>query len=116
MTGRPPVRVGTVAVSLRSRATANGAPKMSVKNPAAPDIAEAAEPSLPTSRRPLMRRRAAAEYLTDRGLPTAFNTLQKLATTGGGPVVHKFGRWPIYREEDLDSWALSRLSGPLAST
>jgi hypothetical protein len=55
---------------------------MSVETPEIADVA--GEASLPPSRRPLMRRRAAAQYLTDRGLPTAFNTLQKLATIGGG--------------------------------
>jgi hypothetical protein len=89
---------------------------MSVENPIASEVAEAAKPSLPPSRGRFLRRRAAAKYLTDLGLTTAFNTLQKLATTGGGPVFYKFGRWPLYREEDLDDYALARLSGPLAST
>jgi hypothetical protein len=89
---------------------------MSVETLSPPKTAEHAKPALPTSIRPFLRRRAAAKYLTDRGLPTAFNTLQKLATTGGGPVFRKFGRWPLYREEDLDDWARTRLSEPMTST
>jgi hypothetical protein len=90
--------------------------KMSVESTIAPEIAPAAGPKLNASGRSFMRRREAVEYLASLGLPIAFNTLQKLATTGGGPVFRHFGRWPIYRREDLEDWARSRLSGPKAST
>jgi hypothetical protein len=89
---------------------------MSVENITAPKVASPAEPPPANSGRAFIRRREAAEYLASIGLPIAFNTLQKLATTGGGPVFRKFGRWPVYRREDLEAWARSRLSKPKAST
>ena len=36
-------------------------------------------------------RKEAARYLTDKGLPVSANTLQKNATTGGGPEYQIFG-------------------------
>jgi hypothetical protein len=42
--------------------------------------------------------------------------LAKLATIGGGPIYRKFGRIVVYTTDDLDAWALSRLSRPMAST
>ena len=63
------------------------------------------------------RRAAASEYiLTKWGLNYAASTLAKLACVGGGPVFEHFGRWPVYRQQDLDSWVTSRLSGRKSST
>jgi hypothetical protein len=61
-------------------------------------------------------RRAAAEHLKRRGLPVAFNTLQKMATTGGGPTYRVFGGRVVYTIEDLDRWAKERLSEPVRSS
>jgi len=64
-----------------------------------------------------MRRNEAAEYLAKNwGVRVATGTLMKLASVGGGPVFHRFGRWPIYTPEALDDWARARLSGPMRST
>lgn len=38
-----------------------------------------------------LNRREAAAYLTERGLKTSFNTLQKMVTTGGGPLYQIYG-------------------------
>lgn len=65
---------------------------------------------------PMLRRKAAAKYLTERGLPIAPQTLAKYAVTGGGPVYRRFGRIPLYRAADLDSWALARLGPAQSST
>lgn len=68
-----------------------------------------------TNRR--FRRAAASEYILENwGLRYAPTTLAKLACVGGGPVFEHFGRWPVYRQEDLDSWVTSRLSGRKCST
>jgi hypothetical protein len=40
--------------------------------------------------------------------------LAKLASVGGGPALHRLDkRWVVYAEDDLDAWALTRISGPL---
>lgn len=58
-----------------------------------------------------LRRAQAASYLTDViGLPCAKNTLDKLATIGGGPPFHKAGRIPLYKADDLERWATARVS------
>ena len=61
-------------------------------------------------------RSEAAEYLTDRGLPVSKATLQKMATTGGGPVYQIFGNRALYTEANLDAWADQKLSAPRRST
>ena len=61
-------------------------------------------------------RREAAKYLNERGYPITFNTLQKLACIGGGPVFRKFGSRVIYDDPDLDRWVEERLSPPMRST
>ncbi len=50
------------------------------------------------------------------GIPIAVATLNKLASTGGGPAMQYAGRIPLYRPEDLDAWAAERLSKPVRST
>ena len=55
-------------------------------------------------------RKEAARILTDRGISTAPATLAKLATTGGGPEMSKFGRRVFYTAPSLDAWIVSRLS------
>ena len=62
-------------------------------------------------------RREAANYLTARrGLKVSRNTLQKLATLGGGPAYRIFGIRAVYTVEDLDAWVRSKLSARRHST
>jgi len=63
-----------------------------------------------------LERAAAAQYLTDRGLRTSKNTLQKYATVGGGPMYRRFGNRAVYTTTDLDTWAEQKLSSPRSST
>lgn len=63
-----------------------------------------------------LRRRDAAEFLTSQGFPIAASTLAKFASVGGGPIFESFGRVPLYRHEDLLSWARARSSGPKTSS
>ncbi len=67
---------------------------------------------------PRYRRRAeAARYVRETwGLPCSPSWLAKLAVVGGGPIYRKAGRFPIYADADLDSWAQGRISGPRCST
>lgn len=57
-------------------------------------------------------RTEAAQYLAERGLRVSKNTLQKWATTGGGPLYRRFGNKAVYQANDLDAWALEKLSTP----
>ncbi|WP_417821855.1 DNA-binding protein [Terasakiella sp.] len=64
-----------------------------------------------------VRRDEAARYITKTwGFPCSRQWLAKLATTGGGPVFYKAGKYPIYALKDLDEWAQSRLSKPMRAT
>lgn len=60
----------------------------------------------------LLRRKPAAQYITDNYFQSSPKTLAKLAVIGGGPPFRKAGRWPLYAEPDLDVWALGKI-GPL---
>jgi hypothetical protein len=62
------------------------------------------------------RRRKSAEYLKDIYGHGSERTLAKLATIGGGPEIIYSGRIPLYTQESLDKWALSKLSAPVRST
>jgi hypothetical protein len=55
-----------------------------------------------------LRRREASQFLRDHGYPVAYTTLEKFASTGGGPPFTSFGRIPLYDEDDLLDWARSR--------
>lgn len=69
------------------------------------------------SQRPRLRRAAVPAYLVEKhGIDIARNTLNKLATVGGGPVMQYAGRIPLYHIDDLDAWAEARLSGRVRST
>lgn len=62
-----------------------------------------------------LRRHQAADYLQERyGFGTT-ESLAKLACVGGGPRFRKLGRFPVYTADDLQAWAESRLSDPVAS-
>jgi hypothetical protein len=60
-----------------------------------------------------LRRAGASEYLQQRwGLHFTADTLSNLAVSGEGPVYRLAGRYAVYAEEDLDSWAQSRITAP----
>ena len=63
-----------------------------------------------------LTRPEAAEHLTERGLRITKNTLQKMATVGGGPAYQRFGNRTVYRPADLDAWAATKLREPRRST
>jgi hypothetical protein len=62
-----------------------------------------------------LRRDDAAAYVRQKHkISCTAGYLAKLASVGGGPVFHRLhNRWTVYEEKDLDSWALSRISGPM---
>ena len=64
----------------------------------------------------MLRRKAAARHLTERGLQVAAQTLAKYAVVGGGPAYRRFGRFPLYKVADLNSWAVARLGPRQSST
>lgn len=67
--------------------------------------------------RPRLRRKDVPQYLAEKfGLPITKATLEKMAVNGGGPRMEYYGRFPLYRLEDLDAWASERLSMPVYST
>ena len=57
-----------------------------------------------------------ADFLTERGFPTTKFSLQKMATTGGGPVYRIWGNRALYLRDDLLTWAEAKLSPPRRST
>jgi hypothetical protein len=61
-------------------------------------------------------RSEAAAYLTGIGLPITKLTLQKYATTGGGPEYQVFGNKAVYTDEALDAWVAQKLRAPRRST
>jgi hypothetical protein len=63
-----------------------------------------------------LTRPEAAEHLTERGLRITKNTLQKMATVGGGPAYRRFGNRTVYTPGDLDAWAEAKLRAPRRST
>jgi hypothetical protein len=63
-----------------------------------------------------VRRAKAAEYIFAKYGFCSLKTLAKLASIGGGPKMSYAGRLPLYRLEDLDSWALAQISRPVRST
>jgi hypothetical protein len=64
-----------------------------------------------------LTRKKAANYLTEeRGIPTTWKSLQKLASTGGGPQYRLFGQRALYTREDLDAWIDEKLTPARRST
>ncbi len=56
----------------------------------------------------------ACAYLREKwGVGFSRSTLTTLACRGGGPRFRKLSRFRVYTPEDLDKWALARLSGPV---
>ena len=61
----------------------------------------------------LLRRTAAAQYVTENYFPCSPKTLAKLACVSSkGPPFRMAGRVPLYPVTRLDAWALNKL-GPL---
>ncbi|MEM1143976.1 MAG: DNA-binding protein [Pseudomonadota bacterium] len=63
----------------------------------------------------VLRRGEAAVFLTENGYPIGKGTLQKIASTGGGPRYRIFGNRALYKTEDLLKWAEERCSEPKLS-
>jgi hypothetical protein len=82
-----------------------------------PDLSAVPEVGIASANHFHYRRRVdAAAYVTERYFPCSPKTLAKLAVTGGGPVFRKAGRIPVYDDEDLNRWAIGRISQPMRST
>jgi hypothetical protein len=64
--------------------------------------------------RPGRRRADAAKYLWEEwGLRYAPTTLAQLASRGKGPVYSFRGRYTEYQDADLDTFAQTKISGPI---
>ncbi len=63
-----------------------------------------------------LTRREAAAYVSGKGLTISPNTLQKLASVGGGPVYRRFGNKSLYVIVDLDAWIAAKMGVPMRST
>ena len=70
----------------------------------------------PTRRIPLHRKDAAKYVRDEHGQPCSPKTLAKLAVVGGGPAYRKAGKFPLYEPDDLDEWALAKLSPKVRSS
>ena len=57
-----------------------------------------------------------SKYLSERGLTVSKNTLQKKASTGGGPKYCIFGNRAVSTPEWLDEWIDVKLTAPRRST
>jgi hypothetical protein len=63
-----------------------------------------------------LSRSEASDYLVNRGLRVARQTLAKFAVTGEGPAYRSFGSRVVYDPADLDAWIAKRLTKPRRST
>jgi hypothetical protein len=63
-----------------------------------------------------LRRSEAAAYLQARCGAYTVETLARMASEGGGPVLRRLGRFPVYTVADLDAWLASKLTAPGTST
>jgi hypothetical protein len=59
--------------------------------------------------------KAAAQYLTENGVPRSVATLNREAYEGTGSRFHKIGCRRMYRREDLDAWLAAKLGTPVQS-
>lgn len=64
----------------------------------------------------LLRREDCATKLTQAGFPISAKTLATMATRGGGPPYHKFGRTVLYQWSESLGWARARLSATITSS
>jgi hypothetical protein len=80
-------------------------------------VAAAHDLSRTSSRRIPLRRKKAAKYVEEmHGQPCSPKTLAKLAVVGGGPAYRKAGKFPLYEPDDLDEWAMAKLSPKVRSS
>jgi hypothetical protein len=63
----------------------------------------------------LSRRDTSAAFKA-AGYRVSESTLARLASRGGGPPFHKFGKYPLYRWGDSLAWAEGKLRSPVRST
>jgi len=63
-----------------------------------------------------LRRKQAGNYLLGKYGFGSYRTLAKMVVTGGGPEFHKAGRAVLYRPEELDLWAQSKIGAARRST
>ena len=57
--------------------------------------------TIPNDPETLLRRRPSADGLTEAGYPISEKTLATMASRGGGPPFHLFGRYSLYWWGDL---------------
>jgi len=67
-------------------------------------------------RRRYRRSEASAYLLNQHDVRYSPRTLAKLAVLGGGPPMEYSGRWPLYPEDGLDEWGVSKISPRVGST
>ncbi|MET4750393.1 hypothetical protein [Bradyrhizobium sp. RT11b] len=80
-------------------------------------VASANDHARTNARRIPLRRKDAARYVEDvHGQPCSPKTLAKQAVVGGGPPYRKAGKFPLYEPDDLDEWALGKLSRKVRSS
>ena len=80
-------------------------------------VAAADDLSRISIRRIPLRRKYAAKYVEEvHGQPCSPKTLAKFAVVGGGPAYRKAGKFPLYEPDDLDEWALAKLSPKVRSS
>jgi hypothetical protein len=65
---------------------------------------------------PLMSRKQAARYLTERGLETAPQTLARRFCEGTGPLCTSLSRRAMYYRKHLDDWFNEQLAAPRRSS
>lgn len=65
---------------------------------------------------PLMTRKQAARYLTERGLQTAPQTLARKFCEGTGPLCTDLNRRAMYYRKHLDEWFNEQLAAPRLSS
>jgi len=67
---------------------------------------------IPESPDALLTRDQAAAALTESGFPVAPKTLAVRASRGDGPPYQRFGARALYKWNDVQAWARSRLTTP----
>ena len=72
--------------------------------------------TIPSDPDALLRRKATADALTEKGYPTSEKTLATQASRGNGPPHQLYGRYPLYRWAEVLAWAEARLKPPRRST
>ncbi|MBL8537949.1 MAG: hypothetical protein JNM59_11150 [Hyphomonadaceae bacterium] len=65
---------------------------------------------------PLLSRKQAARYLSERGLQTAPQTLARKFCEGTGPLCTSVSRRAMYHRQHLDDWLAAQMSAPRRSS